>query len=87
MIIIRVTDQEAYWDEDALRWQSSNQVFEDVLNSTIPEEIGSPGNVFLVGGVQGLALAAARKKFPGKIEVVKKTPPPQPPEEEPGVVY
>ena len=85
MLLINFYGHDAFWDAAAMQWQSSDHLAEDALNLTIPPEIHHYDAVFRTGGIQGIALKAAKKAFP-RISVVKKTEPSYPEEPPPGTV-
>ena len=87
MITIQVLGIAAVWNDDEGRWDSANVEIAELLNGSIPDAINDYEAPLRTGGRQGIALRGARKLFKSDLKVTKRTPPPAPPDEEPGVDY
>jgi len=82
MLIIELFNASAVWNEDEGIWESRNEHVRNLLNATLPEDIGHVHIAFLEGGRQGYVLAAAQVRLGPYITILKETEVEMPPEVE-----
>lgn len=73
MLIVELFNSSAVWNNDEEQWVSRDKVVASLLNDTLPEELGLVDTPYLIGGEQGLVLAAARARYGNDLKVLKET--------------
>ena len=84
MLIIKIGDEVQTFNLETAKWVGSDEVLSATLNSMLPRDFGSPQLVFSELGEEGTVLERVKIGWPNLRVIVFE---PEPPPDEPGVIY